>query len=253
MPRVVHKLLVLAAATFVTGIDDQESPTYELSNGLHIPFVGMGIGNLQHDLIDDVVSNSLQPDLNIQLIDTAHASRNEAILAKAIFKTDQQMRRSRNTRLNKSEPLPPIHIVTKIWYTYLGYERTKISVQETLDELSSVGTRQVYIHMLLHWPRCNDEIEWMNCIQEEHELPQHVKDAGPPPHLKKDAWKDSWKALEDVYEEFAMARKIDEKEVMRPIIASIGVSNFDFNDMRALKDIAKVQPHIYQGSFSLYK
>ena len=248
MSRPMIAIFVLATA-LIGSVYSEEIPTKKLSNDSEFPFVGLGIGNLQHELIEEVVGNSLQQEMNIQLIDTAHASQNEGILAHAVVKSDKQLRRGRNTRLKKSDPLPPIHIVTKVWYTHLGYERTKISVQETLDELSSVSTRQVFVHMLLHWPRCNDAIEWMNCEQEEENLPQHVKDAGSPPHLNKDtAWKDSWRALEEIYGEFSEKRKRIGRKLESPvIIASIGVSNFELQDMIALKKIAKVQPHIYQG------
>ncbi|KAL3770421.1 hypothetical protein ACHAWO_009501 [Cyclotella atomus] len=218
-----------------------------LSNEIEFPLVGIGVGNLQHELIAEVISSSLQPDMDIRLIDTAHASSNEGIIANAILNADTELRRGRKTNFKKSDPLPPIHIVTKVWYTHLGYERTKISVKETLKELGAVNIRQVYVHMLLHWPRCNDDIEWMNCAQEEENLPQSVKNAGPPPHLNKDtAWEDSWRALEEVYEEHSSKRNRKSKR-LEPIIASIGVSNFEIDDMRTLKKIARVQPQLYQG------
>jgi diketogulonate reductase-like aldo/keto reductase len=240
-------LVFLLVAALAVSVCSQDILTTKLSNDFDFPFVGMGIGNLQHELTEEVVINGLQPNLDIQLIDTAHASQNEGILAQAIVNSDNKLRQSRKTNFKKSDSLPPIHIVTKVWYTHLGYERTKISVKETLDELSSVNTRQVYVHMLLHWPRCNDAIEWMNCAQEEEQLPQHIKDAGSPPHLNKDtAWKDSWRALEEVYEEFS-AKRISIGKNVQPIIASIGVSNFEIDDMRALSSIAKIQPHVYQG------
>ena len=186
------------------------------------------------------------------------------ILAKAIVNYDnKKLSHTSSRKLNKirsgnkdsssfnpSLP-PPIHVVTKIWYTHLGYDRTKIAIREILQELRHVTTRQVYIHLLLHWPRCDDSIPWMDCETEEENLPQNVKDAGPPPHLHKDtAWKDSWKALEEVYDEHASKRSEAMKTksaVQEPIIASIGVSNFEIEDMKALRQLAVVQPHIYQG------
>jgi diketogulonate reductase-like aldo/keto reductase len=133
----------------------------------------------------------LQPDVDIRLVDTAHASRNEGILAKAIVDSDTSRqagannnKRTRGSSGNNIENPPPIHVVTKVWYTHLGYERTKRSVEESLKALQAVNTRQVYVHMLLHWPRCNDDIPWMNCDEEENNLPQYVKDVGPAPHLE---------------------------------------------------------------------
>jgi diketogulonate reductase-like aldo/keto reductase len=56
-----------------------------------------------------------------------------------------------------------VKILTKVWYTHLGYERTKHSVYQSLTNL---GRDSIDI-VILHWPRCNDEIEWMNCDAEE--------------------------------------------------------------------------------------
>jgi diketogulonate reductase-like aldo/keto reductase len=242
MTRLLNGLILASSLAAVVG----DISISVLSNEVEFPLVGIGVGNLQHELIEEVISSSLQPGIDIRLIDTAHASNNEGIIANAIVKADTELRRGRKTSFKKSDP-PPIHVVTKVWYTHLGYERTKISVKETLKELGAVNTRQIYVHMLLHWPRCNDDIEWMNCAQEEENLPQSVKDAGAPPHLNKDtAWKDSWRALEEIYEDHSSKRK-GKNKMFEPIVASIGVSNFEIDDMRALKDIAKVQPHLYQG------
>jgi len=39
----------------------------------------------------------------------------------------------------------------------------------------------------------------MDCGREERVLPQYVKDAGSSPLLHYNAWKESWRALEDLY------------------------------------------------------
>merc|ERR1712183_194902 len=71
--------------------------------------------------------------------------------------------------------------------------------------------------------------------EEEEELPGVVKSAGPPPHMdRENAWKQSWKALEDMY----MSENFD--------IESIGVSNFQLNDMKQFELFARIQPHIIQ-------
>lgn len=231
----------------------------------------MGIGNLPHDLIREAVYANFQPGMDVQLVDTAHASNNERILGDAIASFDNEQRKNiddgstanalhRRTRggggIVSAEELPPIHVVTKVWYTHLGYERTKLSVHDSLKELQSAHSssasntkpRQIYVHMLLHWPRCNDDIPWMHCEEEELGLPQSVKELGTAPHLdKENAWKDSWKALEDLYIEHAPKRE-GKKSVNEPVIASIGVSNFELEDMKALKDLARIPPHIYQGA-----
>ncbi|KAL7472317.1 hypothetical protein ACHAXS_012645 [Conticribra weissflogii] len=232
-----------------------------------LPLVGMGIGNLPHDLIPHVVHANLRPELDVRLIDTAHASRNERILGEAIASSPAVAgdggSAKRSTRGGSAppnddpSPLPPIHIVTKVWYTHLNYERTKLSIRESLTELQAAfaatstshpDPRRIYVHMLLHWPRCDDSIPWMNCEEEENALPPSVRALGPPPHLdKRNAWKESWRAMEEVFDQYNVKRHGGESQ-RQPIIASIGVSNFELDDMKELMAMAKVKPQVYQGN-----
>jgi len=112
-------------------------------------------------------------------------------------------------------------------------------VRESLANLKAFQSGQyVRVHILLHWPRCNNEISWMDCEGEEERLPQHVKDAGPPPHLDpENAWKGSWKAMEELYADDELRQ-----------IESIGVSNFGHEDFKALIEECEIVPHIIQGN-----
>jgi hypothetical protein len=75
----------------------------------------------------------------------------------------------------------------------------------------------------------------MNCEEEEDALDEHTKSVGTSPLLDREgAWKDSWKALEELYE--------------AGILESIGISNFRYADMMELLDMCNVKPHIYQGN-----
>ena len=197
-----------------------------LHGGQEFPLVGLGVGNLQHDLIESHVANGM--DLGYRLVDTAHASKNEHLIANGVKEG------------LIANPDAEMHVVTKVWYTYLGYERTKISVRESLEQLNNPNIR---VHMLLHWPRCRDDIPWMKCEEEETALPQAVKDAGPAPHLdRENAFKESWRALEDIF-----LGKISLGEGL-PEVVSIGVSNFDLDDLKALAEGARVVPHILQDN-----
>ena len=244
-------IIVLLFIDVVSCNDEDEADilSVKLLSGVELPLVGMGIGNLPHENIHNVVNNQLGS--GVKLIDTARASNNEKILGEAI--ASYYGAHSSNTRGGGGVDESPdiIHVITKVWYTHLGYERTKISVQESLRDLQSSTSVQIYVHMLIHWPRCNDAIEWMNCEEEENNLPQYVKDAGPPPHRNKGtALFDSWKALEDIFMEHEkiMIESQKSKKVMTPIIASIGVSNFELVDIKQLARKAKIVPHIYQGN-----
>ncbi|KAL3816150.1 hypothetical protein ACHAXA_001637 [Cyclostephanos tholiformis] len=254
--------------------------TFPLKSGSRIPLVGMGIGNLAHDVIPRAVLRGMA--LGVRLIDTARKSENEGILANAIAALDDDddgddgdggsgvddersslrsgdggkgdmSSSAGGENDNGGDDDDPIHVVTKVWYTHLGYERTKLSVMESIEELSlpARSKRRLHVHLLLHWPRCDDGISWMNCEMEEEELPKYVKDAGSPPHLDKDnAYKESWRALEDIFlqrDEFVQLEETNGVTKRKPYIASIGVSNFNNYDMRQLLQIARITPHIYQG------
>jgi hypothetical protein len=54
---------------------------------------------------------------------------------------------------------------------------------------------------------------------------------------KQNAWKESWKALEDIY---------NSKEESYPGVASIGVANFKNGDMKTLMDESRIRPHMVQ-------
>ncbi|GFH50123.1 hypothetical protein CTEN210_06599 [Chaetoceros tenuissimus] len=223
----------------IRGREDEKqrkTQTKILSNGSILPLVGVGVGNLAHDQIPSTVENFIQK--GGRLIDTARASRNEHIISKAIGQASSSASGDR-----------VIHVVTKVWYTHLGYERTKYSIEESLKDLS-VGNQDmdVQVHLLLHWPRCNDEIEWMNCKQEEEQLSPSIKSLGPPPHLNYNAWKESWKAMEEAYEKSQELKRSEKGKMKQVLIESIGVSNFEMEDMRALLSESSIKPHLYQGN-----
>lgn len=204
-------------------------PFAHLANSNKIPLIGYGVGNLQHSLIGGMVMAAMQESRKTRLIDTAHASDNEHLVAEGI-----------NLGAAKLQPEDKVevHVVTKVYYTHLGYERTKLSVKESLEELQPALENPLVdlkIHILLHWPQCYDDIPWMDCAGDEERLPEHVKAAGPDPNLDSGrAWKESWKALEDMYlsDEFP--------------IASIGVSNFHQDHLEELDKTARIIPHILQ-------
>ena len=231
-------LFYVAVATVVAPENvEPGKATVLLSNNLEFPLMGMGVGNLQHEKIVEIIQHGRSPDLGIRLIDTAHASKNEHLVNEGILQSGKggTLRGGMKESLSDGKK---VHVVTKVWYTHLGYERTKLSVRESLKNLSSSGCA---VHILLHWPRCRDDISWMDCAGEEERLPQYVKDVDSnPPHLSPEiAWKESWRALEDMY----MNR---EKEY--PALSSIGVSNFELNDLSELVSTSRVTPHIFQGN-----
>ena len=198
----MHRCWLLLAAAHAA---DELQLDFTLNNGHKFPAVGLGIGNMQRDRIPSVLGTAMLQH-GVQLVDTAMASN-----------TDNALRDTRG-----------LQVVTKVWYTHLGYGRTKLAVEDMLAGLNGCCA----VTMLIHWPRCRDDISWMHCEEEEATLPQRVKDAGPAP--AEDAWKGSWTALEEFY----AAGKLK----------NIGISNFELPDLNELLSSCKVVPQIYQGN-----
>lgn len=208
-------------------------PTTKLSNGVHFPLVGMGVGNMNPHVVPAIISHGLRDDKNIRLIDTAHVSQNEFLVARGIVDGVTKLLGTEESK-NKVE----VHVTTKVWYTHLGYDRTMLAVQDMLSNFKEAIDHpnvDLKLHVLLHWPRCYEEIPWMDCTGEEANLPAEVRKAGQAPHLDpNNAWKKSWKALEEVLADRSNP------------VAGIGVSNFHRKELEELTSFAKITPQIVE-------
>ena len=110
----------------------QGIPMARLHNGdQHMPLVGLGVGNMQHHLITEMVAEAMQNDKQTRMFDTAMAAQNEGLIAAGINQGVERMNWS------KDEPVQ-VHIVTKVWYTHLGYERTKFAVEQTMENYKTL-------------------------------------------------------------------------------------------------------------------
>ncbi|KAG7339669.1 aldo-keto oxidoreductase [Nitzschia inconspicua] len=212
-------------------------PMSTLSNGEKMPLVGLGVGNMIPDVIPAVISHGMKADRNIRLIDTSNVSGNEKLVAQGIVDGTKQLLEKR--KITTSDRVE-MHVVTKVWYTHLGYNRTMIAAKSSLDSLKEAIDHpniNLKVHLMLHWPRCYEDISWMNCEEEEESLPEGIKRAGPAPHTDpQNAWKESWKALEVLF-----------KDESNPVV-SIGVSNFHLNDLTELEQLATIQPHVIESN-----
>lgn len=207
-------------------------PNSKLTSGEEIPLVGLGVGNMIPAVIPAIVGHALQSDKKIRLFDTSNASKNEKLLAQGIVEGIENIEKS------SDDEKVEVHVVTKVWYTHLGFERTILAVNESIEALKPALEHpnvKLQLHVMINWPRCYDGIPWMNCEQEENDLPEEVRQAGPAPHLdKSNAWKGSWKALETLF-----------KDKESPV-KSIGVSNFQLRELETLTRMASVQPHMVE-------
>ena len=214
---------------------DAEKSTVKLANGEKLPLIGLEVGHIKASDVEAFVQGAFEGPNSVRLFDTSHVSHNEHELAKGIVAGVRQVKESSN----EDGPVE-VHVVTKVWYTHLGYERTMISVRESLRDLGEAiqdPNVDLKIHLMLHWPRCYDGVDWMDCEGEEHYLPDAVKQADPAPfHNKQNAWKESWKAMEDIYN----------SKDSYPGVASIGVANFKNGDMKAIMNDSRIRPHLVQ-------
>jgi len=211
----------------------EDVPTATLSNGIKIPLVGIGVGNMVAEVIPAIVSHSLRDDKKVRLIDTSSVSQNEHLVAQGIVEGAEYLAQS---GISKVE----VHVITKVWYTHLGYERTMVAVEESIQNLKPAIDHpnvDLKLHVMIHWPRCYETIPWMDCEGEENLLPDEIKKLTPPPHTDKvNAWKGSWKALEKLFQNSDNP------------VTSIGVSNFHVKELEALADMAVVKPHIVEAN-----
>lgn len=212
---------------FSTALAAEETPsqpsnkrdTVTLSNGFQLPSIALDVDDFNgKSFLGDFIEKGL--DQGYRLIETSHKSGNEKAVADAVAGWDD------------------VQVTIKIWYTHLGYARTEYAVKESLRTLGSVKN----VHVLIQWPRCYSALDFADCEGEEKALPDAVRKLGPASVDEENGrygWETSWQALEDLYEK-------EER------IASIGVANFDLDDVERLMQISRVKPHVYQGRVMVF-
>lgn len=109
--------------------------TVKLNNGIEIPQMGYGVYQVSPYECERCVSDALQ--VGYRMIDTAQAYHNEEGVGNAIKKSG----------IARQE----IFLVSKIWISNYGYEKAKVSIDESLHKLQTD-----YLDlMLLHQPFCD--------------------------------------------------------------------------------------------------
>lgn len=125
--------------------------TVTLKNGLQMPILGYGVYQLSLEECSRCVEEAI--DVGYRLIDTAQAYQNEAGVGKAIK--------------NCKVPREQLFIVTKVWISNAGYEKAKVSIDESLRKL-----RTDYIDLLLIHQPFNDYYGTWRAMEEAY---QHSK------------------------------------------------------------------------------
>lgn len=102
-----------------------------LNNGRQMPCVGFGVYQIKDEkTCVQAVLDAI--DVGYRMIDTAQSYGNEGAVGKAIKKS--------------SVPRNELFITTKIWVSNYGYERTKQSVNESLQNMQLDYLNLVLLH-----------------------------------------------------------------------------------------------------------
>ncbi len=109
----------------------------KLNNGIVIPMVGFGVFEIPKEMTAQCVYDAIE--CGYRLIDTAQAYYNESEVGEGIQKA------IKNLGVKRKD----IFITTKVWVTKFGYEKTKLSIEESLRKLKTDYIDLVLIHQCL--------------------------------------------------------------------------------------------------------
>lgn len=194
----------------------------QLHNSVPMPLLGLGTGGLGTEPpAEHAIANALH--LGYRMLDLAREYDNEPLVRRVLADKPgpEPAAEFAALALPKSQAAFPafplrgeVFLLSKVWPTELGFGPTTAALDATLREL---GSSYVDAY-LLHWPVCDADVPWMHC------------DTTTDPS---GTWMQSWKALERAYAEGK--------------VQSIGVSNFNVEQLDELLSFAAVKPHIVQN------
>lgn len=128
--------------------------TIILSNGIEMPIIGFGVYQIPPKECEQCVSEALS--IGYRMIDTAQAYGNEENVGTAVKKS--------------GIPRDELFLITKIWINNAGYEKAKISIDESLNKLQTD-----YIDLLLIHQPFNDYysliVQWKMPINQVKPVP----------------------------------------------------------------------------------
>ena len=108
-----------------------------LNNGVKMPMIGFGVFEIPKEETARCVYEALEA--GYRLIDTAQAYYNEEETGDGIQQAIQKL------GVNRED----IFLTTKVWVTEFGYEKTRVSVEESLKKLKTDYLDLVLIHQCL--------------------------------------------------------------------------------------------------------
>ncbi|KAJ6643073.1 1,5-anhydro-D-fructose reductase [Pseudolycoriella hygida] len=217
---VILLFLCTGAAIFSKVKSDSKSvPTVRLSNGYYIPAIGLGTSRALEKDCERAVKDAI--DAGYRHIDSAFAYKNEKGVGNGVrAKIDEGVIKRED-----------IFITTKLWNTFHDPELVPRAFQKSFDNLNLT-----YIDLyLLHWPMAYATIH-----KDGSTTPlKDIADVQTDPAFENGTaitvaidYLDTWRAMEKLMS--------DGK------IRSIGVSNFNSQQIDRLLSIAKIKPVVNQ-------
>eukprot|EP00536_Pseudo-nitzschia_multiseries_P005013 jgi/Psemu1/254108/estExt_Genewise1Plus.C_900041 len=178
-------------------------PTGTLYNGVTVPLVGLGCAS---GVRKDHVASALS--IGYRFLDTAQ-SYNWGYHEDEVGTALEQFTERNNSNNNNNNNNDRVFVQTKIHPEDLGYEATKRAVRKSLERLKVSTIDSV----LIHKPHC-----WEGACRKTPE----------------GTWQDSWRALEEFYEDGTIAHAIG--------ICDVGTD-------RLLEELLsqRIKPHIIQN------
>lgn len=124
---------------------------FVLSNGVKMPKIGYGTYKCTDGNDERIVSMALEA--GYRLLDTAAAYENEEFVGRAVRES--------------GIPRESLFLTSKVWKTELGKEKTRQSLEASLERLQTD-----YLDLfLLHWPKPSpDCTEWKELVRESWEV-----------------------------------------------------------------------------------
>ena len=195
--------------------DGSKTPQIVLNNKQGLPLVGFGTWQLGGNAssVKDTIKQAI--DAGYRLIDTAYIYDTEEPIGDVL----QELFSS--GKLKRED----IFVTTKVWTTYFSKIRVLQSIRESLKKL-----KLNYVDLiLLHFPT--------GFKDGKENFPKFKNGTIIPRTWRKDAYLEAWNAMENA--------------VQLGLVSSIGVSNFNRNQMKKLLKSAKIKPVLNQVNFTV--
>ncbi|XP_031633467.1 1,5-anhydro-D-fructose reductase-like [Contarinia nasturtii] len=184
-------------------------PTTTLNNGVQMPAFGLGTFNIKGGEGVDVIKDAI--DIGYRHFDTAFLYNNESELGEAI-----------NDKIaNKVIKREDVFVVTKLWNTYHEPERVREGCDKSLTNLGLDYIDLYLMHFPVSFEYHGDDIPWPKSGPNNE--PNAINDID---------YLDTWKEME--------------KLVDSGIVKSIGVSNFNSEQVDRLCKEGRIKPVVNQ-------